>query len=268
MRVPFPGLRPLAHSPLSITVDGMDFMNIDGAEIAFRVTGSGPALLAPECNYSWSPELVELMERRFTVIIASPRDFGSSTRTRGPYNPDRWATDLRHVTLALGFPRFLFFGYSFTGAFGPWLAQRLARHGSVVAVAAGGFPLLGDYGITSCDVDTQMMEMEQDEDIWAQVDQRFDPLAGAIFYRDLAKLAPNSLVDGAPSPLYCFWGDRDHDAVGMVLPHRELAEGLSQRGVPWKQYTGYDHEGLNSELQIAWPDVETWLLEQAREQGL
>ncbi|MGP5049739.1 alpha/beta fold hydrolase [Glutamicibacter ardleyensis] len=246
----------------------MDFMNINGAEIAFRVKGSGPPLLAPECNYSWSSELVELMARRFTVIIASPRDFGTSTRTRGPYKPDCWATDLRHVALSLGFPRFLFFGYSFTGAFGPWLAQRLAKHGSVVAVASGGFPLLGDYGITSCDVDTQMTEMEQDEDTWAQVDQRFDPLAGAIFYRDLAKLAPNSLVDGAPGPLYCFWGDQDQDAVGMVLPHHELAEGLSQRGVPWKQYPGYDHEGLNSALQVAWPDVETWLLEQAREQGL
>lgn len=41
------------------------------------------------------------------------------------------------------------FGYSFTGAFGPWLALRLAAEQAVVAVAAGAFPLLGDYEITS-----------------------------------------------------------------------------------------------------------------------
>ena len=243
-------------------------MELDGAKIAFRVTGSGPALLAPECNYTWFPELVDLMARRFTVIIASPRDFGASTRTRGPYDPDRWAADLRRVALNLGFPRFLFFGYSFTGALGPWLALRLAGQGSVAAVAAGGFPLLGDYGITSRDVDAQMMELKLDEAGWTHLDQRFDPLAGAVFYRRLAELAPDSLVDDAPSPLYCFWGDQDQDAVGMVLPHGALAEGLSRRGVQWKQYPGYDHEGLGSELQVAWPDVETWLLEQAREQGL
>ncbi|MGP5196780.1 hypothetical protein [Arthrobacter rhombi] len=33
--------------------------------------------------------------------------------------------------------------------------------------------------------------------------------------------------------------------------------------MPWKPYEGYDHEGLNSQLQIAWPDTEKWLLEQA-----
>lgn len=246
----------------------MDFLDIDGAKIAFRVTGSGPALLAPECNYSWFPELVQLMARRFTVIIASPRDFGASTRTRGPYTADCWADDMRRVAMTLGFPRFLFFGYSFTGAFGPWLAQRLAEHGSVAAVVAGGFPLLGDYGVTSRDVDAQMAEMERDKTLWTRIDQRFDPVAGAVFYRELAKLPPNSLVEGAPCPLYCFWGDRDQDAVGMVLPPDELAEGLSRRGVPWQQYQGYDHEGLNNDLQVAWPDAERWLLEQARVQGL
>lgn len=54
-----------------------------------HLTGSGPALLAPECNYTWSPWLVELMGRRFTVIMASPLDFGASTRTHRTNNPTK-----------------------------------------------------------------------------------------------------------------------------------------------------------------------------------
>lgn len=261
-------LRALAGTVEYITVSVMGFMKIDGVEIAFRIAGSGPPLLAPECNSTWAPELEELMARRFTLIIASPRDFASSTRSGAPYTPNRWATDLQLVAQKLGYPRFLFFGYSFTGAFGPWLARELAEHRSVAAVASGGFPLLGDYGITLRDVDAQVVELEQDRDDWARYNERFDLWAGAEFYRELAQLAPDALVDQIPCPLFSFWGDQDQDAVGMVMPPHELAEGLTRRGVPWKQYDGYDHEGLNSQLQIAWPDAEKWLLVQAAEQGL
>lgn len=241
---------------------------MDGAEIAFRVSGDGPPLLAPECNFTWAPEFERLMARRFTVIVASPRDFGPSTRTGGPYEPDRWATDMLAVTRHLGHRRVLCFGYSLTGVFGPWVAQRLAPHGTIAAVAAGGFPLLGDYTITSRDVDAQMAALEANPERWAMVEQRFDPRAGTEFYRELSRLPPDALVDDAPCPLYCFWGDGDQDAVGMVMPGSELAEGLRARGVPCRQIEGYDHEGLNSSLGVAWPETGTWLLDQAQRLGL
>ncbi|NED94776.1 alpha/beta hydrolase [Phytoactinopolyspora alkaliphila] len=245
----------------------MEFLSVNDAQLAFRVTGSGPPLLAPECNYTWAPEHERMMARRFTLIVASPRDFGASTRTGGPYEPGLWASDMLAVARHLGHSRFLCFGYSFTGAFGPWLALRLADHSAVVAVASGGFPLLGDYSVTSRDVDAQMAHLEKDPGLWAEIEHRFDPRAGARFYRELSMLPPDALVDDAPCPLYCFWGDRDHDAVEMVLPSSVLAEGLNNRGVPWKQFEGYDHEGLNSHLEVAWPDTEAWLLEQAQDLG-
>jgi pimeloyl-ACP methyl ester carboxylesterase len=246
----------------------MEFLSVNGAKIAFRVTGNGPPLLAPECNYTWTPEFERVMAHRFTLIVASPRDFGGSTRTGGPYEPGLWATDMLAVARHLGHRRFLYFGYSFTGAFGPWLALRLAQHGAVAAVAAGGFPLLGDYSLTSRDVDAQMAAMEKDPDRWATIERRFDPRAGASFYRELSLLPPDALVDDIPCPLYCFWGDRDHDAVGMIMPGSVLAEGLHARGVPCRQVEGYDHEGLNSHLEVIWPDTETWLLERADDLGL
>lgn len=121
----------------------VEFLDVDGAHIAYRVHGTGPPLLAPECNYTWSDEVEARLAERFTLIVASPRDYGQSRRTGGPaYDVGRWATDLQAVARWVGYDRFLFFGYSFTGAFGPWLARQLRDSSAVAAIAAGGFPLL------------------------------------------------------------------------------------------------------------------------------
>lgn len=227
--------------------------------------GSGPPLLAPECNYTWSEVVETQLAEHFTLIVASPRDYGPSTRTEGPeYDVSRWASDLQAVARHVGHERFLVFGYSFTGAFGPWLSRRLRGTDSVLAVASGGFPLLGDYRITLADVEEQAAALQRDPAVFAQVlRDRFDPLAAREFYRDLATLAPDSLVDDLPCPLYCFWGDRDTDAVEMVLPHQEYADGLGRRGVPFDLYSGYDHEGLNDALEVALPPAMEWLLRHA-----
>lgn len=246
----------------------MEFLDLDGVEIAYRVQGNGPPLLAPECNYTWADNVASQLAEHFTVIASSPRDYGSSTRTGGPsYDVGRWATDLQAVARHLGYDRFLYFGYSFTGAFGPWLARRLCTSEAVVAVAAGGFPLLGDYRVTLADIEDQARALERDPGALAQWQLKFDPFAGRAFYRDLATLAPNALVEDSPCPLYCFWGDRDTDAVEMVLSHEEYMAGLRQRGVPFDVYSGYDHEGLNSSLDVVLPAATEWLLSRASEQG-
>lgn len=247
----------------------MACLDLDGIRLAYRVRGSGPPLLAPECNYTWSEAVQAQLAQRFTVIVASPRDYGPSTRTGGPtYDVEHWATDLEAVAHHLGYRRFLFFGYSFTGAFGPWLARRLRSTDAVAAVVSGGFPLLGDYAVTSTDVEQQARALQQDATVWEQVQQRFDPLAARAFYRDLATLAPDALVDDLRCPLYCFWGGQDTDAVEMVLSHQNYMAGLRERGIPFDLYRGYDHEGLNDSLEVALPAAMAWLLDRASEQGL
>ena len=124
----------------------MSFLYVNGAQLAYRTIGDGPALLAPECNYSWAPDFEALMGRHFTLVVASPRDFGASTRTGAPYDSNLWASDMLSVMRHLGHETFSVFGYSFTGAFGPWLALKLKDQAEITAVASGGFPLLGDYG--------------------------------------------------------------------------------------------------------------------------
>jgi pimeloyl-ACP methyl ester carboxylesterase len=239
----------------------MSDLVVDGHRVAWRVLGSGPPLLAPECNYSWSASMLDAMSRDFTVVVATPTDFGASERVGAPYVRARWASEMRAVLDHLGVERCGVFGYSFTGAFGPWLAQQLPPR--VAAVVAGGFPLLGSYEITAADVRSQCADIEADPATYAAIyDERFDPRAGLAFYEGLAALPDHSLVDACPCPLYCFWGDGDTDAVAMVMSNRELSRGLADRGVTHHVVRGFDHEGLNAQLEVAWPEASAWLTHQ------
>lgn len=238
-----------------------DLTTVHGHRVAWRVLGSGPPLFAPECNYSWTSNMVDAMSRNFTLIVATPTDFGASERVGAPYVPARWAAEMSEVLDHLGVQRCGLFGYSFTGAFGPWLAQRLPDR--IAAVVAGGFPLLGSYEITAIDVRGQLAAIEADPATYAAIySERFDPHAGLAFYESLASLQDHSLVDSCPCPLYCFWGDEDTDAVAMVMPSNELSEGLAERGVTHHVFRGFDHEGLNARLEVAWPEASAWLSRQ------
>lgn len=202
--------------------------------------------------------MVEAMSRDFMLIMATPTDFGASERLGAPYFPTRWAADLEAVLDHLDVERCGVFGYSFTGAFGPWLTQHLPHR--ITAVVAGGFPVLGNYGVTADDVRSQLAAIEADPDMYAAIDsERFDPRAGMAFYDSLAALPDDALVDACPCPLYCFWGDKDIDAVAMVMSSIELSTGLARRNVPHRVLAGFDHEGLNDRLEVAWPDAAAWL---------
>ena len=125
----------------------------DGLDLHYEVTGSGPALLLPKFNYfRWDRYLdVGLLAGRFTVVVASPRGFMTSSRLAadGDYRVVDLAGDLAAVMEAAGFGRFSVFGYSFTGAFAPWLAHLTDR---VDAVVSGGFPIVGDYSPQYADI--------------------------------------------------------------------------------------------------------------------
>lgn len=239
----------------------MSNLLVGGRRVVWRAVGSGPSLLAPECNYSWTPSMVEAMSSTFTLIMATPTDFGASERVGAPHLPARWVADLEAVLDHLQVEHCGVFGYSFTGAFGPWLAQHLPHR--IAAVVAGGFPLLGNYGITADDVRSQLAALEANPEMYASVDsERFDPHAGMAFYDDLAALPDDALVDACPCPLYCFWGDADTDAVAMVMSSVDLSAELAKRDVPHQVLAGFDHEGLNARLEVAWPDAAAWLSRQ------
>lgn len=229
----------------------------DGLELRYEVHGgSGPALLLPQLNFSW-PDYLDLdpFTERFTVVTASPRGFGQSSRldADAPYRVGDLAEDLVAVVQAVGFERFFVLGYSFTGAFAPWLAHLT---GKVDAVVSGGFPIAGDYAYLYPEIQRQSEAAKSDPAAWARVDAAFDNRAALAFYRELSALPPDSLVSDLPCPLFAFWGDEDEEmGPGGTA---QLASGLDRHGLQHVSFPGRDHEGMLSHLDDAVPSVLAW----------
>jgi len=230
----------------------------DGLELRYDVHGgSGPALLLPQLNFSWPDHLdLSSFAERFTVITASPRGFGGSSRldADAPYRVSDLAEDLVAIVQTVGFERFVVFGYSFTGACAPWLAHLT---GKADAVVSGGFPIAGDYAYLYPEIKRQSEAAKSDPAAWARVDAAFDNRAALTFYRELSELPANSLVSDLPCPLFAFWGDQDEE---MGPGGTEgLAAGLDRHGLPHVSFPGRDHEGMLAHLDDAVPSVLAWL---------
>lgn len=229
----------------------------DGLDLRYEVAGSGPALLLPGFNFRWHDVLdLGLLAGRFTVVTASPRGFGASGRlaAAADYLVTDLAGDLIAVLERAGFERFSVFGYSFTGAFAPWLAHLTDR---VDAVVSGGFPIVGDYSPLYAEIQGLSAAAEADPAAWADLTSRFDNRAALAFYRELSDLPPDFLVGSLPCPLFAFWGQEDEEIArggGVEL----LAAGLDRRGCAHASFPGYDHEGMLAHLNEAIPSVLAW----------
>jgi pimeloyl-ACP methyl ester carboxylesterase len=231
----------------------------DGLELRYEVRGgSGPALLLPHLNFSW-PDYLDLspFAERFTVITASPRGFADSSRLEAsvPYRVGDMADDLIAVIEAVGFDRFFVLGYSFTGAFAPWIAHLT---GKVDAVVSGGFPIVGDYTYLYADIQRRTEAAMLDPAAWAYVDSRFDNRAALTFYRELSELPADALVTDLPCPLLAFWGDQDEE-IGLAGGTELLASGLDRHGLQHVSFPGHDHEGMLAHINDAVPKVLAWL---------
>ena len=229
----------------------------DGLDLRYEVTGSGPALLLPAFNFRWGDYLDGgLLAGRFTVVTASPRGFGASGRLAAAagYRVADLASDLVAVMEAAGFERFSVFGYSFTGAFAPWLAHLTGR---VDAVVSGGFPIAGDYSPLYPEIQALSAAAEADPAAWADLNSRFDNRAALSFYRELSELPADFLVDDLPCPLFAFWGEEDEEIArgGGV---RLLAAGLDLHGLKHASFPGHDHEGMLAHINEAVPSVLAW----------
>jgi pimeloyl-ACP methyl ester carboxylesterase len=230
----------------------------DGLDLHYEVTGSGPALLLPKFNFlRWEDYLdVGLLAGRFTVVIASPRGFMTSSRLAADddYRVADLADDLVAVMEAAGFERFSVFGYSFTGAFAPWLAHLTDR---VDAVVSGGFPIAGDYSPHYPEIQLRSEAAKSDPAAWSEVTSRFDNRAALAFYRELSELPPDFLVDSLPSPLFAFWGEDDEEIAqggGVQL----LASALDRRRLRHASFPGHDHNGMLDHINEALPSVLAW----------
>src|SRR5690242_20697478 len=101
-------------------------LDVDGVSLAYSVQGRGAGLLVPLCNFDWSgTSAVQALAEHFTVVVAAPRGYSSSTwLADGAYDTATACEDLLAVCRAVGLERTSLIGYSLTAA----LALRLAAH--------------------------------------------------------------------------------------------------------------------------------------------
>lgn len=133
-----PHLRPVRD----VEAPSLQFRTIHGYRRAFRIAGSGPALLlihgVGDNSKSWEPVLAKLAQR-FTVIAPDLLGHGESDKPHADYSLPAFANGMRDLLAVLGIDRVTVVGHSFGGGVAmqfayqyPELVER------VVLVSAGG----------------------------------------------------------------------------------------------------------------------------------
>jgi pimeloyl-ACP methyl ester carboxylesterase len=93
----------------------MPTVDVEGAELAYRVDGHGPDLVLVHAGIAdmrmWDP-LVALLSHRFRIVRYDMRGFGETTAAAGKFSP---AEDLAAVVSALEIDRCTLAGASFGG---------------------------------------------------------------------------------------------------------------------------------------------------------
>jgi pimeloyl-ACP methyl ester carboxylesterase len=128
----------------SVTVGGTGtkFVTVHGYRRAYRMMGSGPALLLihgiGDNSTSWRPLMPELAER-FTVIAPDLLGHGNSDKPRGDYSVGGFANGMRDLLSVLGIQRVTVVGHSLGGGVAAQFAyQYPERCERLVLVATGG----------------------------------------------------------------------------------------------------------------------------------
>jgi pimeloyl-ACP methyl ester carboxylesterase len=133
-----PHLRPVRD----VEAPSLQFRTIHGHRRAFRIAGSGPALLlihgVGDKSASWEPVHAKLAQR-FTVIAPDLLGHGESDKPRADYSLAAFANGMRDLLAVLGIDRVTVVGHSFGGGVAmqfayqyPQLVER------IVLVSAGG----------------------------------------------------------------------------------------------------------------------------------
>ncbi|OBI37257.1 alpha/beta fold hydrolase [Mycobacterium sp. E2238] len=135
---PSPHLRPVRD----VEAPSLQFRTIHGYRRAFRIAGSGPALLlihgVGDKSTAWEPVHAKLA-RRFTVIAPDLLGHGESDKPRADYSLAAFANGMRDLLAALDIDRVTLVGHSFGGGVAmqfayqyPQLVER------IVLVSSGG----------------------------------------------------------------------------------------------------------------------------------
>ena len=139
----------------------LEHAEIHGHRVAYRLAGSGPALVLVHGitarSDTWravGPRLAE----RFTVLAPDMLGHGESAKPRGDYSLGAYASGVRDLMMLLGIDRATFVGHSLGGGVAMQLAYQFPeRCERLVLVASGGLgrevsPLLRAAALPGADI--------------------------------------------------------------------------------------------------------------------
>ena len=139
------GLRKLEAEPLPDPVEvtpELQFRTIHGYRRAFRIAGSGPALLLihgiGDNSVAWDP-IHSRLARRFTVIAPDLLGHGQSDKPRADYSVAAYANGMRDLLSVLGIDQVTVIGHSLGGGVAMQFAYQFPTTGGTDGpVGAGG----------------------------------------------------------------------------------------------------------------------------------
>lgn len=137
-----PASRPTLRPVRDVALPSLQFRTIHGYRRAFRIAGSGPALLlihgVGDTSATWSSVHAKLAQR-FTVIAPDLLGHGESDKPRADYSLAAFANGMRDLLTTLGIDRATLVGHSLGGGIAaqfayqyPHMVERL------VLVSSGG----------------------------------------------------------------------------------------------------------------------------------
>ncbi|PWD41867.1 hypothetical protein ACN93_17265 [Gordonia paraffinivorans] len=132
-----PGLRPVSDTDVRV-----EYRMIHGYRRAFRIAGSGPALLLIHGigdNSSTWDEVIPILAQHYTVIAPDLLGHGESDKPRADYSVPAFANGMRDLLVVLGYPKVTVVGHSLGGGVAMQFCYQFPRFVErLVLVAAGG----------------------------------------------------------------------------------------------------------------------------------
>ncbi|MEP9414580.1 alpha/beta hydrolase [Gordonia sp. VNQ95] len=132
-----PNLRPVSDTEVRV-----EYHTIHGYRRAYRIAGSGPALLLihgiGDNSSTWN-EIIPMLAQHYTVIAPDLLGHGRSDKPRADYSVPAFANGMRDLLVVLGISKVTVVGHSLGGGVAMQFCYQFPRFAErLVLVAAGG----------------------------------------------------------------------------------------------------------------------------------
>ncbi|MFI7061918.1 alpha/beta fold hydrolase [Kribbella sp. NPDC050124] len=197
----------------------MSELSLDGARIAYRVSGDGPAIVLMRNNRRpVDLPVVADLSQRFRVLQIHPVGFGASDRP-DEYDFGSIGDQVLAVCDHEGVDRFAVWGFSQTGAMAALVAHQTTR---ATALVMGGRPPIGSP------TDAEMRRLEREPRL---------PHANLKFWRAYVAVDWHHVLRTLDAPTLIYIGTADK-AINRLRRLRPVLEGI---GCTYIEFNDLDH---------------------------